>query len=179
MRTRYYDPNVGRFISEDPGRYGNNWYTYCYNNPVNKIDRNGKSPFGAAIGAIVGLVCGLISAGLAGKDAKGILVSGLIGLVAGAIGGACDNPAVAGFVGSFLGSVLGDWVDKGCSGIDFKKAFLLGVAGALIGGALGAVNGLAGAGGYAASTVEEFAVYDGILGGLCGGISDAVGGWFG
>ena len=43
MRARYYDPAIGRFISEDPGRNGANWYVYCDNNPVNLVDVNGES----------------------------------------------------------------------------------------------------------------------------------------
>lgn len=38
LRNRYYDPSIGRFISEDPIRDGYNWYVYCGNNPVNYID---------------------------------------------------------------------------------------------------------------------------------------------
>ena len=44
MRARYYDPAIGRFISEDPGRNGANWYAYCNNNPVNLADQDGKMP---------------------------------------------------------------------------------------------------------------------------------------
>jgi len=44
MRARYYDPNLGRFASEDPGRHGLNWFAYCNDNPVNYIDRDGKLP---------------------------------------------------------------------------------------------------------------------------------------
>jgi RHS repeat-associated protein len=29
--ARYYDPEVGRFISRDPARQGPNWYIYCGN----------------------------------------------------------------------------------------------------------------------------------------------------
>ena len=35
---RWYDPETGRFLSEDPVRDGRNWYTYVYNNPLNWID---------------------------------------------------------------------------------------------------------------------------------------------
>lgn len=48
MRARYYDPNVGRFISEDPiGFEGGdvNLYAYVGNNPVSWIDPSGKAPF--------------------------------------------------------------------------------------------------------------------------------------
>ncbi len=42
MRARYYDPELGRFVSEDPGRNGANWYAYCDDNPVNSLDPDGK-----------------------------------------------------------------------------------------------------------------------------------------
>ncbi len=42
MRARYYDPTLGRFISEDPAKDGINWYAYCANNPINGHDPTGK-----------------------------------------------------------------------------------------------------------------------------------------
>ncbi len=47
MRARYYDPSVGRFISEDPLGFGGgdvNLSAYVRNNPVNRIDPNGLNP---------------------------------------------------------------------------------------------------------------------------------------
>jgi RHS repeat-associated protein len=44
MRARYYDPDIGRFISEDPIGFGGgdvNLYAYVGNNPVIYIDPNG------------------------------------------------------------------------------------------------------------------------------------------
>jgi RHS repeat-associated protein len=40
--ARYYDPEVGRFISVDPGKQGTNWYEYCFDNPVKMVDLDGN-----------------------------------------------------------------------------------------------------------------------------------------
>ena len=43
-RTRYYDPNTGRFLSEDPVSFdsGINFYRYVTNSPVNATDPSGE-----------------------------------------------------------------------------------------------------------------------------------------
>ena len=38
LRNRYYDPAIGRFITEDPAKDGLNWYAYCGNNPIRYVD---------------------------------------------------------------------------------------------------------------------------------------------
>jgi RHS repeat-associated protein len=52
LKTRYYDPEIGRFISIDGISYlnpnainGLNLYAYCSNNPVMAIDPNGCFPW--------------------------------------------------------------------------------------------------------------------------------------
>jgi uncharacterized protein RhaS with RHS repeats len=48
MRARYYDPDVGRFISEDPIGFDGgdvNLYTYVGGNPVMGVDPWGKAAF--------------------------------------------------------------------------------------------------------------------------------------
>ena len=41
FNARYYDPVVGRFLTEDPSRKGHSWYTYCANNPLTYTDPTG------------------------------------------------------------------------------------------------------------------------------------------
>jgi RHS repeat-associated protein len=43
-RARYYQPDWGRFLSEDPAGFsaGVNPYSYCMNNPVNATDPDGR-----------------------------------------------------------------------------------------------------------------------------------------
>ena len=41
FNARWYDPQLGRFTSEDPARDGMNWYVYVRNNPLRFIDPNG------------------------------------------------------------------------------------------------------------------------------------------
>ena len=44
-RNRYYDPSVGRFLSEDPIQFGGgeDFYSYAHNNPVRYFDPSGLS----------------------------------------------------------------------------------------------------------------------------------------
>ncbi|MBQ8393462.1 MAG: RHS repeat protein [Clostridia bacterium] len=51
LNTRYYDPQIGRFINVDSAMSnangtvnGNNLYIYCFNNPVMYTDSNGNWP---------------------------------------------------------------------------------------------------------------------------------------
>ncbi len=45
MRARYYDSTSGRFLSQDSKRKSGNWFYYCTNNPVCKVDSDGKEDF--------------------------------------------------------------------------------------------------------------------------------------
>ena len=42
FNARYYDPTLGRFLSEDPSRKGTSWYSYCGNNPLTYTDPTGR-----------------------------------------------------------------------------------------------------------------------------------------
>jgi len=41
FNARWYDPELGRFITEDPARDDSNWYVYCLNSPETWIDPSG------------------------------------------------------------------------------------------------------------------------------------------
>lgn len=56
MRARYYDAAAGRFVSEDPGRNGANWFAYASGNPVVMVDRTGRA---ALIVVLVGILIGI------------------------------------------------------------------------------------------------------------------------
>jgi RHS repeat-associated protein len=50
-RARYYDPKLGRFISEDPIGFdgGSNFYVYALNDPVNLLDPSGLCPTSCSV----------------------------------------------------------------------------------------------------------------------------------
>ena len=55
LGNRYYDPSTGRFISSDSAKAGRNWYAYCGNNPLSKVDPLGYKSYSLGIG-IVGML---------------------------------------------------------------------------------------------------------------------------
>ena len=129
LKTRYYDPEVGRFISMDDISYldpeninGLNLYAYCGNNPVMKVDPSGHiaTLLIAAIigGAIGGAFSGGIYGGLTAAANKenvwaGIIIGTLSGMVMGGAAGAGGyffgkGRIVLGFLVPFgIGSVAG------------------------------------------------------------------------
>ena len=68
LQSRYYDPEVGRFLNADGLLGANenmmayNLFAYCSNNPVNMSDPSGKVPF--VVGLIIGVVASWVADGL-------------------------------------------------------------------------------------------------------------------
>ena len=65
LKTRYYDPEIGRFITIDDLSYldpdtinGLNLYAYCGNNPVMNVDPNGKFIISFFAGLIISFAVG-------------------------------------------------------------------------------------------------------------------------
>ena len=95
LQSRYYDPELGRFINADDTAYlgadgtllSNNLFAYCGNNPVNKIDKTGN--LGLAIGlfigasAVIGGLAGAFTAACTGGNVlEGVLEGAALGAVA-------------------------------------------------------------------------------------------------
>ena len=132
LKTRYYDPEIGRFISIDDIAYldpttigGLNLYAYCGNDPVNRYDPTGHfaitislliglgiaAGIGATVGAVAYTASELVSYAITGEWtwSWGMFVGSVLG---GAIGGAVSfipgvGPALSAFVTGFASSAIG------------------------------------------------------------------------
>jgi RHS repeat-associated protein len=115
-RARFYDPQIGRFISEDPIGFGGgdiNLYGYVRNNPLRFNDPLGlMTPAqkcflkGAAIGAAAGAVLG-------GAIGGGIGVLGIAGgplVVATVAGGAAAGASYGAGIGVLIGGAIGGFM---------------------------------------------------------------------
>src|SRR5262249_29007918 len=83
-RGRYYDPHVGRSISQGPLGFAGgdvNLYRYVNNNPLNAIGPMGKTALletaltrgfaGAAVGGVLGFICGFLDGIAEGANLPG------------------------------------------------------------------------------------------------------------
>ena len=97
LGSRYYDPEVGRFVNADdtdvifakPQELGSkNLYAYCDNNPVAREDYAGEFPIPCIVGAVVGAaVSGFSYVLTSGGEIDGVELakSCLVGAVSGAL----------------------------------------------------------------------------------------------
>ena len=91
LQSRYYDPEVGRFINADAftstdisGALSTNMFAYCENNPVAREDPSGELS-DIIIGGLIGMASNMISSAVAGNDFNAVLASGVVGFATGAI----------------------------------------------------------------------------------------------
>ena len=98
LQSRYYDPEVGRFINSDvfattdvDGVLSANMFAYCENNPIRNSDFSGAlfglDPASAIIGAATGAITSLISGIASGDRGKDLIWDVALGAAAGATEG--------------------------------------------------------------------------------------------
>ena len=140
LQSRYYDPEIGRFINADDIDYlgadgsplSYNLFAYCMNNPVNRFDVNGNWSLPnwakVAIGAVATVAAVAVTVATGGAAAPV-----LIGVAASTIGGAAVS-AVNHRV------TTGSWEGAGKAALDgaadgFMTGGLCALGGSVVGGA--------------------------------------------
>ncbi len=142
LKTRYYNPEIGRFISPDnypttgQGLSGNNMFVYCGNNPVSRADDEGEwwhVVAGALIGGAFELGAQLISNGGDFSEVNWTKV-GIATVVGGATAlcGPISGAAVSG-----AGNVAMELADGTTDVGKLATSFAVGVGSSLIGSGVG------------------------------------------
>ncbi len=150
LQTRYYDPEVGRFLNRDSVQYadpetinGLNLYAYCLNNPVAYIDPTGHDWWNWLISGLEILAGAfLVFTGFASSIGVGLISLGAGSLINGAINASNGGSFIGGWaggqlagaislipivgpaLGAFVGSVTTDLIDSedGWNGVNWTKA---------------------------------------------------------
>ncbi|NLW47934.1 MAG: DUF4329 domain-containing protein [Firmicutes bacterium] len=174
FNARRYDPDLGRFISEDPARDPNNPnpYSYCGNNPVMRVDPTGEFwwvfPLLGGLdaylcggdfmqGFVMGAVTGVIGAGVSsfvssawGSALKTFGTQVVSGAIAGGITGELFGEGFGkGAVYGAIGGAINFGVDKRYGDFASKSTFNK----VMVNGLKGRLNGLARGGDF----IEGFA----------------------
>lgn len=145
LGSRYYDPEVGRFVNADDFEtltyqmdsvQGKNLYQYCFNNPVNMEDGDGGWPkwvtqVAIGVGAIV-----IGAVAVAATAATG----GVAATFAVAVTAGAKTAAMSGVIGAVVGastSVIGNRISTG----SWKNSAKIALNGAVDGFASGFMTG--------------------------------------
>ena len=104
LNSRYYDPQTGRFLSEDgeinAELSGANLFSYCGNNPVSRIDSDGNSWWQVALKvvAIVAVVAVVTAAVVLTAGAAAVALGASATVISGVMTGAAIGGVTAGVV---------------------------------------------------------------------------------
>ena len=144
LQTRYYDPEVGRFLNRDSVQYadpetinGLNLYAYCLNNPVEYVDPTGHIIIsfllaGAIVGFTVSFTSSVVSQAIMNNGQIDWGIAAIDGLF-GAVSGALATTGIGAVVGSIIDAgltfanemiVIGMQNDWQYSRQDFGSAFI-------------------------------------------------------
>ena len=153
LKSRYYDPELGRFMTIDDVSYldpdtinGLNLYAYCGNNSILRADPYGTSWWNWLLSGIE-VVSGVALCFVPGVQAIGVtligtgigaLIKGYItesnggtfnaGWIGGQVAGVISLvPGVGNILGAVASSIVADAIDLGVDNIDYEKAIWSGV----------------------------------------------------
>lgn len=118
LNSRYYDPEIGRFISPDSpefldpeGLNGLNLYAYCLNNPVMYIDPEGNFVWFVAAAFVIGFVLNTVTS----VASQAMTNNGKIDFGVALIDGLFGGLSMAASVIPGIGTVAGAFIDFGLS----------------------------------------------------------------
>ena len=112
LKSRYYDPETGRFISPDDISYldpetigGLNLYAYCLNNPIMYVDPTGHAPWWSWFISGLQVLAGIVLCFVPGTQGIGVglIVGEVLGLISNAV-----SPAIGQAIG-VASSIANGW----------------------------------------------------------------------
>ncbi len=137
-RTRYYDPGLKRFISEDPLGLvgGGDVYAYVAGDPLTYRDPQGRELAAGIVGGAIGAIWGGINGYLEGDRGSTLLIDALSGAATGGLAGLTNGLSLTeGLAGrAVLSSIfeadrqVANGAIRGCIKINKTQIALAGVA---------------------------------------------------